>query len=203
MAERADSPAGGLFVKQPSEALCLDFANTRYWRGSEEPTEELGDFAALLRWCRARTPLPFALPRLDPGRDFAAAIDLREAIYRSFLTRAEGRRPKDADLALIGDGRGRALRRLGIARKGGDIGWRVLRPGQPGIETLLSPVLWSAWDLLLGPSATKVKRCANERCRYLFLDLSKAGTRRWCSMASCGNRAKAHRHYVKHKAKKA
>jgi predicted RNA-binding Zn ribbon-like protein len=56
-------------------------------------------------------------------------------------------------------------------------------------------VLWSVADLLASDKLASVKRCANEECRYLFLDDSKSGSRRWCSMASCGNRAKARRHY--------
>jgi predicted RNA-binding Zn ribbon-like protein len=46
----------------------------------------------------------------------------------------------------------------------------------------------------------RVRHCANERCLWLFLDDSKSGTRRWCSMSACGNRAKAHRHYARQKA---
>jgi len=58
----------------------------------------------------------------------------------------------------------------------------------------------SAGDLLLGPKLARVRQCANPACRFLFLDDSKAGNRRWCSMAACGNRAKAHRHYLRRKA---
>jgi predicted RNA-binding Zn ribbon-like protein len=42
-----------------------------------------------------------------------------------------------------------------------------------------------------------VRECANDKCLWLFLDDSKNGTRRWCSMSACGNRAKAHRHYAR------
>ena len=65
---------------------------------------------------------------------------------------------------------------------------------------LLAPVLWSAGDLLAGPRLGRVRRCANPQCLWLFLDDSKTGNRRWCSMATCGNRAKAHRHYLRQKA---
>jgi hypothetical protein len=43
----------------------------------------------------------------------------------------------------------------------------------------------------------RVRRCANPECGWLFLDDSRAGKRRWCSMSSCGNRARARRHYHK------
>jgi predicted RNA-binding Zn ribbon-like protein len=44
-----------------------------------------------------------------------------------------------------------------------------------------------------------LRRCANPECLWLFIDASKSGNRRWCDMASCGNRAKAARHYLKRK----
>ncbi|MFI4995137.1 MAG: CGNR zinc finger domain-containing protein [Hyphomicrobiales bacterium] len=40
-----------------------------------------------------------------------------------------------------------------------------------------------------------MRRCANEKCLWMFVDESKSGTRRWCQMSACGNRAKARRHY--------
>jgi predicted RNA-binding Zn ribbon-like protein len=46
--------------------------------------------------------------------------------------------------------------------------------------------------------ASLVRRCANPSCVLLFLDVSKSGRRRWCDMATCGNRAKATAHYRRH-----
>jgi predicted RNA-binding Zn ribbon-like protein len=42
--------------------------------------------------------------------------------------------------------------------------------------------------------------CANDTCRWIFFDESRPGNRRWCDMATCGNRAKARRHRQKQKA---
>ena len=52
----------------------------------------------------------------------------------------------------------------------------------------------------MGERLDRVRRCANDVCLWLFLDDSKSGNRRWCSMSACGNRAKAHRHYARKKA---
>jgi len=80
------------------------------------------------------------------------------------------------------------------------VGWAwQVAPAGPLAPALLAPVLWSAGDLLAGAVHRHVRRCANERCLWLFLDQSKGGTRRWCDMASCGNRAKARRHYLRTK----
>ncbi|HEY3164948.1 MAG TPA: CGNR zinc finger domain-containing protein [Candidatus Limnocylindrales bacterium] len=40
----------------------------------------------------------------------------------------------------------------------------------------------------------RIRICANDTCRWLFYDESRGGRRRWCDMATCGNRAKARRH---------
>ncbi|MEV7245711.1 CGNR zinc finger domain-containing protein [Streptomyces sp. NPDC093248] len=52
---------------------------------------------------------------------------------------------------------------------------------------------------LLDRAPDRIRRCAHEACVLHFFDTSRNGTRRWCSMASCGNRAKASRHYARSK----
>ena len=52
-----------------------------------------------------------------------------------------------------------------------------------------------AWDALAKQSPGRLRPCANDECRLFLIDHSKAGTARWCSMAVCGNRMKARRHY--------
>ncbi|MEV7070290.1 CGNR zinc finger domain-containing protein [Streptomyces sp. NPDC091972] len=52
---------------------------------------------------------------------------------------------------------------------------------------------------LLGTAPDRIRSCAHESCVLHFLDTSRNGTRRWCSMATCGNRAKASRHYARSK----
>jgi predicted RNA-binding Zn ribbon-like protein len=74
--------------------------------------------------------------------------------------------------------------------------WRITG-GAPTAPALLAPVLWSAGDLMAGADHARIRRCGNDKCLWLFMDASKGGTRRWCDMASCGNRAKAQRHYLK------
>lgn len=52
-------------------------------------------------------------------------------------------------------------------------------------------------------NADRVRVCANDTCRWVFYDESRAGRRRWCDMATCGNRAKAARHRARRKASQA
>ncbi len=66
--------------------------------------------------------------------------------------------------------------------------------GVSGVRSLLSSVARDAIDLLGGPRAARLKRCEGSRCSLLFVDTSRSGLRRWCSMERCGNRAKVAAH---------
>ncbi len=52
-----------------------------------------------------------------------------------------------------------------------------------------------AWDALSQQSPGRLRPCANGECRLFLIDHSRGNTARWCSMAGCGNRMKARRHY--------
>jgi predicted RNA-binding Zn ribbon-like protein len=58
----------------------------------------------------------------------------------------------------------------------------------------LAPVALAAAHLVADADPSRVRRCAASDCGAWFLDTSKGGRRKWCSMAACGNRAKAARH---------
>jgi predicted RNA-binding Zn ribbon-like protein len=62
---------------------------------------------------------------------------------------------------------------------------------------LLAPAARSAGNILLSVAPHRLRRCAAEACERWFIDTSKNGRRRWCSMERCGNRAKAARHRAK------
>ena len=70
----------------------------------------------------------------------------------------------------------------------------------PDSLAALSPIALAAATLLTEADRRRIRQCGSQRCVLWFLDTSKNGRRRWCSMATCGNRAKAARHYQKQKA---
>jgi predicted RNA-binding Zn ribbon-like protein len=61
-----------------------------------------------------------------------------------------------------------------------------------GVDAPLLAALWSASELLVSGDREHVRTCPGHNCGWLFLD--RSGRRRWCLMATCGNRAKARRH---------
>ena len=202
--------AAPLLLPAPPDDLCLAFANTRYWRGSPTPTETLSGLSELLGWA-GENAAPAALVTKvaaaahDPGSAqdaFTSALRLREIIFRTFAAVAKEAAIPPDDLAALNAALAGAPARTQLAERRDGRGWAV-DADAPSVEALLAPVLWSAGDLLVGTRAARVRQCANPACGWLFLDDSKSGNRRWCSMSACGNRAKAHRHYLRQKAERA
>jgi hypothetical protein len=82
----------------------------------------------------------------------------------------------------------------------------LLRPDGPGTFVEVDAPSWlPAWKAaedylrLLADRPERIRACGNPECILHFYDVSKNGTRRWCSMAACGNRVKAQRHYARQK----
>lgn len=144
---------------------------------------------------------------MPPGPGlFEAGIALRELLHRVFSARAAGEAVPEADLAALNAALEGAPSRATLAAAGEGYAW-LTRLGQhmSGAAVLLAPVLWSAADLLAQSgweqgARARVRACANPECRWMFIDASRNGSRRWCDMAACGNRAKAQRHYLRAKA---
>ena len=188
--------------------LCLDFVNTVDWRKSDRPEDSLAGYADLVKWARragalsegdARRLLREAASR--PGEAAAAfsrGTDLREAVYRILSAAASGRREDAADLGILNDRLSEALSRLRVVPQAGTFAWGWDDGGALG--RVLWPVARSAAELLVSDELSRVRECAGEGCGWLFVDASRNRLRRWCDMKSCGNRAKARRHYQRIKA---
>lgn len=73
----------------------------------------------------------------------------------------------------------------------GGVEWTVEvdGPRRPAVRAVL------AWDAVHRDSPGRLRPCANTECRLFLIDHSKPNKARWCSMAVCGNRMKARRHY--------
>ena len=190
--------------------LCLSYANTLFWRGSEHPSEGLGSFGHLVAWLEVQTGMAAAdaAALTKTAEDapeqaaalFSQAISLREAMFGVFTALAQGERAPDGDFAALAHAIEHAPKRERLVRNDEGYAWRIPHSAFAAPD-LLAPVVWSAADLLVSGGDGRVRRCANDKCLWLFIDESKNGTRRWCDMSACGNRAKARRHYLKHRQK--
>lgn len=186
--------------------LCLDFANTAEWHASDSPEESLHNYHDLLAWGRKTALLNKATAdylhrsaAADPGaaqRIYSDAIDLREAIYRIFSAVAAGSAPAPSDLDRLNGFLALALTNLRVTPSGGGFDWGWSR--EPALDRILWPVAWSASTLLTSNLLDRVGQCADDRgCGWLFLDMSRNRSRRWCDMKDCGNRDKVRRYYAR------
>jgi predicted RNA-binding Zn ribbon-like protein len=208
MSIAVNSRAWRNLVVVPRRELSIDLANTVAWRGSA-PSESLHSVADVLGWLASSKTLPgralaelrqwFDAHPADVARVYGEVIETRETIYRLLHAVATGAVPAGEDLRQLNRALTEAAPRAYLDRALRRVGWRI--DVRPTAASLLAPVLWSAADILVGPDCGRIRQCANHSCLWLFLDDSKNGTRRWCSMQACGNRAKAHRHYLRQKAK--
>lgn len=189
--------------------LCVDFANTLDERATDHQRELLPQYQRLLEWGVQAGALTRASAGVL-GRHAARhqrmassalrrAIGIREAIF-DLLSAIARRRPVPggalADLnRLIVQAAGR--RRL--ERHGDRFVWAWRRAERPDLDWVLWPVAWSTGELMASPDLDRVRQCAGAGCAWLFIDTSKSGTRRWCDMTVCGNRAKARRFYTRAK----
>jgi len=185
--------------------LALDFANTVDWHASDNPGELLNSYEDLVSWAKDYSLITldeFGHLTEEAQRDPDAAsnvlknaIDLRESIYRIFSAIANDASPEGNDLITLKEMWEQAINAGEIVRqeKGFSLNWEK---HPPTFEKMLWPVCGAATDILLRHSLSQVGQCADDRgCGLLFIDTSRNHSRQWCSMDSCGNRAKAKRHY--------
>ena len=174
--------------------LCLDFTNTANWLDGAACDERLEVFADVLTWATRQgliaAPETEHLSRAATKRPAEADAMAKEVRgFRLTLRRLFSSGPqKPSDVAELN----RALAGPGVALKA--MGGRLaLRAQFSDLSWLTLPLAFSAVELLTSERLARVKRCPGARCGWLFLDESPTGRRRWCSMASCGNREKAQR----------
>jgi predicted RNA-binding Zn ribbon-like protein len=186
----------------------LDLVNTVDWRWDPGRRKDLLDgFEDLVGWAtqaeivtaaeaRALTTVAKREPRLA-SRALQRARHLREVLCRIFEAAAGEERPSPRDLRLLNAFLSAALRRRRLELRGHGYEWSWRASGTPSLDAFLSPIVLAAAELLTSPERLKIRACAAEDCGWMFLDTSRSGRRRWCTMQSCGNRAKARRFHAR------
>jgi predicted RNA-binding Zn ribbon-like protein len=176
-------------------ALCLDFANTVDWSDMDEPrgreTDALGEPDDVVRWGRRLEILTDGAPADVTDDELAACHALRAAVHATFAAIASGKEPPATALdTLTGT--------LAEAAAAGRLvphahAWVLAWPPADARQVRFSAAV-DAVAMLADPARlARVRRCPGRGCGWLFLDAS--GRRRWCSMQTCGSRAKMRRLY--------
>ncbi len=161
--------------------LCLDFVNTANWAAETPIDDRLTDAGALAIWLeRQRLGLLD-----DPDGDLGLLKQLRQ-IIRLFFT--EPGSATDDDTASFNAARAHSA---AVEMAAGTASLK----SPVTVDAVARVVADSAAQLLLTNPGTRIKMCPGERCGWLFYDDSPTNRRRWCSMADCGNKAKAKKFY--------
>jgi predicted RNA-binding Zn ribbon-like protein len=183
-------PVGQWFVDDSgrwwfdSGSFALDFAYTGGVPVAVSP-ERLHAPDDLTAWMRERFPMTVGAAR---SRDLFDAVALRDAIARLALAAGRGEPQRAADVDIVN--LYAATPDIPPTLDGGSrqAGRSVQTVGQA-----LSTIARDAVDCFGPANAGRVRVCAGG-CGIVYLDTSRAASRRWCSMQRCGNRAKVRAH---------
>jgi len=158
----------------------LDLVPTLRARLSPAPLELLGTPADLGRWL-VSSGMAESMPEVTPD-DLPVARELREAIY-ALAARKAGAKSKEARQTLNQVAAGSPA----VPQFKSD-GTAVLTGSA---SALLVSLAREAVQLFGSDMADLVRKCQSPVCAIYFVDTSRKGDRRWCSMSGCGNKAKA------------
>jgi predicted RNA-binding Zn ribbon-like protein len=198
--------------------VSLDFVNTVNGRISNPnkksgrdyydifPSDKLENYADLIAWSlkaglfdekEAKKLLQAAKDNSQAANTvLKRALNLRESVYRLFKSAIEGWQPEEKDLEELNRELNLARRhqKLSAAENSFVFEWIDC---SGSLDRMLWQISESATELLVNADLTRIRRCANGVCNWLFLDTSRNRTRQWCVMKDCGNVAKVRRFRAK------
>ncbi len=169
--------------------VALDFVNTAEERDHPEADDALRTPADLRLWGER-----YGLINSAPDADDVARAELRRArqarelLYVVFFERVQRRPVPRKLLSGLGQLASAAYRAASLEPTGdGSIRWQW-DPSQ--LATIRHVAVTSAIELLEREPSPRLKQCPGEQCGWFFLDATKRGNRRWCSMSECGQEVK-------------
>jgi predicted RNA-binding Zn ribbon-like protein len=190
--------------------IALDLVNTVTARNAE-PVDWLDGYGRALEWAgltgRFEPRVLADLERRAAAEPDAGALaivrirELREAVHDVLAAVARGDAVPSEPLARVEAAWKEAVG-AASARFAGGYASLELDVERSRLDYLAHRLALDAFDLLGELPPERLRVCAGEVCGWLFIDTSKAGRRRWCDMATCGNAAKSRRHYERARAKR-
>lgn len=178
---------------------CLDFINSVANRAGPEAAERLCSYRDLLFWLQRCGLLPAdeaaRLARARGGdKALARALAFRDAAWCVLWAVAHGEAAAESDVRKVGRYVQRLRHQTGIQSTQEGF-CRIWQGHAHDPERAMWRTAIAMEALLLSDELPRLRGCAGEHCGWLFVDRSRNGMRRWCSMGDCGNRAKARKHY--------
>lgn len=189
MAERWPRSVGG--------DAALDFVNTDLAAQADSSTDVLRSVEEFLAWCAhagvaSASSVPDDWSRRQRQAFLKEAVDVRAAVRLVVEAITERRDVDRASLSTLQSAYAGAIDRAAPTLDGGRLSW-AWEPTSP--RDALSELIGAAVDLLSHAPPGRLKACPN--CGFVFLDTTKNGSRRWCSMEDCGTQVKMQRYVTK------
>jgi predicted RNA-binding Zn ribbon-like protein len=183
----------------------LDFVNTVTGR-DESPRDWLDSYARLLEWAALVHLVPKEILRAlgrKAQREPAAAADalarakeLRETLFALVTGVISRSAPPKAALALLRKHWIEGINAHELRFDDGQV-FADLRNDTVDFDLIASMIAYRMVEHVLPLPKDRLRICQGPNCSWLFIDSSKAGRRRWCDMAVCGNAAKSRRFYAR------
>lgn len=175
------------------DRLAVDLLNTLI-ADDDGALHDLLDERGVAAWGEATGVVaPRALSRA-PTNEAARLKSFREQLRPELVHWAASGSVRPALVRLLNRHLARDPERSEVQLKSGDV-LLSRRPVGSALDRLYGAVARSAADMIATDEPGRLRKCANPACRLMFYDVSKAGRRRWCSMQTCGARAKMRAHY--------
>lgn len=183
----------------------VDFANTLQWDRGDE-SDEIPDPDALLVWLRRRGLISERGRAAESARLRRDAAEgerrleryrhLRALVHAVASRTSEGQRPTVAQLRELNHilRHGLHYHQLRLDRERAS--YTLAQIGDR-LDQARATIASGVAQFLAEESPERLRTCANEECRFVFIDRSPTGRRRWCDMRTCGNKAKVARHRAK------
>lgn len=197
---------GGIAPDTVSGWLALEFVNTIENYRLNERLDFIPDYSQWIRWARYQELISEEEAKslqTQSGRTPSLATKalkdaqvLRQSLYDLYSALANDRIPPSDSLDILNRCLTQALTRSQVMTGPDGFGWGWAVDAK-SLDRMMWPVARSAAELLNSPQILRLRQCGGHACSWLFLDLSKNHTRRWCDMKVCGNRAKSQRHYAR------
>ena len=187
-------------------SLCFHFVNTVHDYKANEIADYMFNGLDLIAWAKKveiinseeanRLEVVLLEDQKAGEKFFLKGIKLRNLLYRMFAAVSREERIMEKELKLFNEYLEEYFKLLKLTFRDGQYAESYDLPAD-NLMRIIAPVVRDTYDVLLFQKLKRIRECPN--CGWLFLDTSKNGKRRWCSMQSCGSNVKALEWYHRHK----
>jgi predicted RNA-binding Zn ribbon-like protein len=201
------APLGGVEFEYIAGNRVVDFHNTVAWPPRGKSNERLNRPADLVRWGaesgiitsdEARRLRAYCIRNGSRSRaELAATHRLRDVVHDLLSALVDRHAPSNASIDQLNEHLKKLRSTQRIEWGHGELHWTTV--AGKGTNVIVNRITLRAAELVTSDDLQRLRRCGNPRCGWLFLDTTRNGMRKWCSMAECGSRAKSKRYYERRK----